>query len=232
MKISWFKVKVTVFIIFAIIGVAILVNTALDNRKKEADTKKSYNAQIDAKENSKKQAEIKQQQQEQEEQKKEADQKAIDDQCKQALQLLNETNYYGASDEADIILKVSPENYEAHAIKGIALCYIRKQIDGLKEIDEALKIKPDSAFVLYYKGLAYELYWQYDDAIKYYTQGTQVTNKDSNISWCYYGLASCYNKKNDVDKAKEYINKAVENSADMSKVVSTDKSLSKLYNQH
>lgn len=228
MKVSPLKIKITIFIIFAAIGIGILVNTALSNRKQEADINKKYKTQISTKENDKKQEEIKQQQSEQ---KQEEDQKNIEDQCKKALQLLNETNYYGAVDEADVILKVSPENYEAYAIKGIALCYIRKQIDGLKEIDSALKIKPDSAFVLYYKGLAYELYWQYDDAIKYYTEGTQVQNKDSNVNWCYYGLASCYNKKNDTDKAKEYINKATDNDADMVKVVSADKALSKLYNQ-
>ncbi len=108
--------------------------------------------------------------------------------CDECIEIMNE------------IIAKDPNYYQAYALKGIALCYSKPQgkyTEGMENIDKSLEMKADYGYGRFCKALAYELYGKYDDAIIAYNNALEVEK----YVWSYYGLASIYGRKGDVEKA-------------------------------
>lgn len=173
------------------------------NQKIQAETvKKKAKA-----EEEKKIAEQKKKEEAQAEEKK----KQMDSRYEEGKKLFLDEKYLDAVSAADELIKEDPEYYQAYNLKGIALCYYGTSFggenftEGMKNIDKSLKLKPDYAYGMFNKALAYELYAKYDDAIDWYNKSLAVEKYE----WSYYGIASIYGRKGDVENSVKYLNLAI-----------------------
>lgn len=103
------------------------------------------------------------------------------------------------------VIKEDSKFYKAYNIKGIALCFNGNFNEGMKNIDKALEIKPDYGYARFNKALAYELYEKYEEALKWYDKNLEVEN----YIWSYYGKASIYGRRGQVEKAVENLKIAI-----------------------
>jgi len=115
-------------------------------------------------------------------------------------------NYKGAIEAERKVIKEDATYYKAHAVIGIALAYNGDFLNGMQQIDEALKLKPDYGYARFNKALANELYGHYEDAIKWYKKALEVEQ----FEWSYYGIASIYGRKGDVKNTIKYLKLAID----------------------
>lgn len=106
---------------------------------------------------------------------------------------------------ADEIIKKDVNFYKAYNIKGIALCFSHNYDEGMKNIDKCLSINPNFGYGRFNKALAYELYGHYDEALKWYDKALEVEN----YVWSYYGKASIYGRRGDVENTVRYLKIAI-----------------------
>lgn len=105
----------------------------------------------------------------------------------------------------DEVIKEDSKFYKAYNIKGIALCFNGDFNEGMKNIDKALQINPNYGYARFNKALAYELYDKYEEALKWYDKNLEVEN----YIWSYYGKASIYGRRGQVEKAVENLKIAI-----------------------
>ena len=115
-------------------------------------------------------------------------------------------NYSGTIAKADAIIAKYPESFKGYNIRGIAKAFAGSFENGMKDIDKALEINPNFGYARYNKALNYELYGHYDESLKWYDKALEVED----YMWSYYGIASIYGRRGDVDNTVKYLNKAVE----------------------
>jgi len=113
--------------------------------------------------------------------------------------------YKQAIETERLVLKEDPNFYKAYAVEGIALAYSGNFKNGMKQIDQALKLKPDYGYARFNKALANELYGNYDEAIKWYKKDLEVEE----FEWSYYGIASIYGRKGDIKNTIKYLKLAI-----------------------
>jgi tetratricopeptide (TPR) repeat protein len=112
---------------------------------------------------------------------------------------------------ANEVIKKDNKHYKSYNIKGVALAYNGSFEEGMKNIDKALEINPSYGYARFNKALTYELYGKYEEALKWYDKDLEVEN----YIWSYYGKASIYGRKGDVENTVKYLKIAIE----MDKVV-------------
>ncbi|MBU3143678.1 tetratricopeptide repeat protein [Clostridium sp. CF012] len=204
MKSRWFKFPILIFIVFA----GIIVSTAIKNlnsknnsviqtnNKAEVNTNKSeeiINRKLeDAK--IKKQQELKQKQEN------------LEKRWKLGYDEFFEKKYKQAIETERQVIKEDPNFYKAYAVEGIALAYSGNFKSGMAQIDIALKLKPDYGYARFNKALANELYGHYDEAIKWYKKDLEVEK----FEWSYYGIASIYGRKGDIESTIKYLKLAID----------------------
>ena len=115
-------------------------------------------------------------------------------------------DYSGTISKADAIIAKYPESFKGYNIRGIAKAFAGSFENGMKDIDKALEINPNFGYARYNKALNYELYGHYDESLKWYDKALEVED----YMWSYYGIASIYGRRGDVDNTVKYLNKAVE----------------------
>ena len=76
----------------------------------------------------------------------------------------------------------------------------------MQQIDQSLKLKPDYGYARFNKALANELYRNYDEAIKWYKKDLEVEK----FEWSYYGIASIYGRKGDIENTIKYLKLAID----------------------
>lgn len=103
------------------------------------------------------------------------------------------------------VLKEDSKFYKAYAVKGIALAYNGDFKGGMQQIDNSLKLKPNYGYARFNKALAYELYGYYAEAIKWYENDLEVEKSE----WTYYGIASIYGRKGDINNTVKYLKLAI-----------------------
>lgn len=140
-----------------------------------------------------------------EEKKKQEKDKALEDKYMQGYNAFHDKKCSEAISIEDEVLKEDSSFYKAYNVKGIALCYSGKYDEGMKNIDKALELKPDYGYAVFNKALAYELFAHYDEAIKWYEKDMQLEK----YIWTYYGIASIYGRRGDVDNTIKYLKEAV-----------------------
>lgn len=197
------KTKVIILVIMIALAIGIIVKAGIDNNSKKS-TKNSNEKQINESIN-------KDVIQEEDGKDEEVQQEEIIDEREEALYqeafaIFHSGNYIEAINKADALIAEYPESYKGYNIRGIAKAYSGSFQEGMQDIDKALSINDKYAYALFNKGLNYELYGYYDDALSWYEKELAIEE----YSWGYYGMASIYGRYGDVDKTVEYLSKAIE----------------------
>ena len=117
------------------------------------------------------------------------------------------------------VLKEDPNFYKAYAVEGIALAYSGNFKNGLKQIDQALILRPDYGYARFNKALANELYGYNDEAIKWYKKALEVEK----FEWSYYGIASVYGRKGDIENTIKYLKLAIEINSNIKNAAKNEK---------
>ncbi|MBZ9687146.1 tetratricopeptide repeat protein [Clostridium estertheticum] len=204
MKAKWFKFKVLISIIIAILAIIISIRNinlknsivAPSNNKAEVTVSKSEEIKNDKIQDAeiKKQQVIKQKQE------------ALEKKWKIGYDEFFKKKYVQAIETERKVLKEDSNFYKAYAVEGIALAYSGNFKSGLEQIDQALKLKPDYGYARFNKALANELYGHYDEAIKWYKSALEVEK----FEWSYYGIASIYGRKGDIENSIKYLKLAID----------------------
>lgn len=213
---SSLKTKIVIAVFLAAIGIFLIAETAIENNerqvqletsiKQKTETAKIQQAEIDSKNKADQQKQEAQKQQ----QEKDA---AMESKYNAAKSYYDGKEYTRTINACDEIIKDDENNYKAYTLKGIALCYLsiatadgNKYDEGMSTLDKALEIKPDYGYALFNKGLGNELFAHYDEAIQWYKKDLEKEN----FVWSYYGIASIYGRRGDVQNSVLYLNKAIE----------------------
>ncbi|MEL7598044.1 MAG: hypothetical protein AAGU01_07565, partial [Clostridiaceae bacterium] len=91
--------------------------------------------------------------------------------------------------------------------------------EGIKAIDKALEINPGYGYGRFNKGLAYELYRHYDEALMWYDKALEVEN----YIWSYYGKASIYGRRGDIENTVKYLKIAIDMDASVKKLAKEER---------
>lgn len=124
----------------------------------------------------------------------------------EAYTLFFSHEYQNAIKKADTLVNEFPNNAQGYNIRGIAKSFNGDFNSGMEDIDKALSIDGNYGYARFNKALAYELHGNMEEALKWY-------NKDLEIEeyvWSYYGMASIYGRKGDVENTMIYLNKAIQ----------------------
>ena len=202
MKIKSFKFKIITITIFSVLLVGIVVNIKM----KKINVIKTNN-EIETINNKSKL--IKKQQLKENETEKQLlinkKQANLDKKWKLGYDQFFEKKYAKGIETEGQVLKDDSNFYKAYAVKGIALAYNGNFKEGMKQIDKALELKPNYGYAIFNKALANELYGYYDEAIKWYKKDLEVEKSE----WSYYGIASIYGRKGDINNTVKYLKLAI-----------------------
>lgn len=140
--------------------------------------------------------------------------KKLDEEYSKAFELFHSKKYDDAINIANEIIKEDSKNYKAYNIRGIAKAYKNRNLDeALADIDKSLEIKNDYGYARFNKGLTYELLGKYDEALTWYNKDLEVEE----YVWTYYGMASIYGRRGDVDNTVKYLKMAIDKDSDVKK---------------
>lgn len=137
----------------------------------------------------------------------------------EAYNLFFSNKYEEAIKKADILLEEFPQNPKGYNIRGIAKAYNGDYDGCIKDIDKSLQISPDYGYALFNKGLTYELYGNMEEALNWYNKDLEVEEYE----WTYYGIASIYGRRGDVDNTVKYLKKAIEINPEVKEEAKTEK---------
>jgi tetratricopeptide (TPR) repeat protein len=206
-----YKSKIIIFCILSVIVFTIAYKEAINNR---ANSKSKIEKINNTNTNSQTVIKADEQEKVKEEQLKEEQNKRLEDKYQESVKAFGDKKYADTINIADGIINESPSFYKAYNIKGIALCYSNNYDEGMKSIDKALELKPDFGYARFNKALAYELHGSYDESLQWYDKNLQVEN----YIWSYYGKASIYGRRGDVEKTIKYLKIAVDMSPDIKEI--------------
>lgn len=189
------RAKKIILILLVILVILILIINGMENRKDESNLSNKYNSQI-----------IKSQENSDTETNKEESNTVEESLYEEARNLFfNEGNYEKAIEKANEIINQFPESYKAYNIRGIAKAYNGDFDEGMKDIDKALDLNPEFGYARFNKALNYELYGEYDKALTWYDKALEVED----YVWSYYGKASIYGRRGDVENTIKYLKIAI-----------------------
>lgn len=123
----------------------------------------------------------------------------------QAYELFFSHEYKNSINKADILISEFPDNAMGYNIRGIAKAYNGDFNGGMKDIDAALNLDGNYGYARFNKALAYELYGNMELALEWYNKALEVEE----YVWTYYGIASIYGRRGDVENTILYLNKAI-----------------------
>lgn len=196
------KSKILLLTILVIISMIIIIKVGVDNKKNIrlksetiSDERISSNEQISSEEKKVEKVEEKTSISQEEE-----------NFYNESYNLFFQGNYSGAVEKANNIISKFPESYKAYNIRGIAKAYSVGFEEGMKDIDKSLEIKEDYGYARFNKALNYELHSKYDEALKWYDKALEVES----YMWSYYGKASIYGRRGDVENTIINLKKAIE----------------------
>lgn len=179
-----------IIILVVILVVLIVIVNLMENRRDEA-----YNSQI-----------IQSQENNDAESNKEESSTGEEALYEEARNLFfNEHDYEKAIEKANEIIDRFPESYKAYNIRGIAKAYNGNFQEGMGDIDKSLELNSDFGYARFNKALNYELYGEYDKALMWYDKALEVED----YVWSYYGKASIYGRKGDVENTIKYLKIAI-----------------------
>ena len=124
----------------------------------------------------------------------------------QAYSLFFSHDYKGAINTANELVNEFENNPMGYNIRGIAKAYNGDYKGGMEDIDKALQLDDRYGYARFNKALTYELYGNMEDALNWYNKALEVEE----YVWTYYGIASIYGRRGDIDNTIKYLNKAIQ----------------------
>jgi tetratricopeptide (TPR) repeat protein len=224
------KLKIIIFILLSLIGLFIIVETAVENNEKQKLLKTQFDSQISVAEKNKEKQEEEKRRQEEEKIKLEEQNKlkaAREEKYNKAFELYSKENKYTEAIKlSDEIIVEDEAFYKAYCLKGIALCYLGaargdggRYEEGIAHINKSLEIKPDYGYAVFNLAEAYGLYGHYDKAIEAYNRAISIEPK---YVWNYYGLSRIYSRKKDAANSLKYLKQAMEIDASVKNSIAAD----------
>lgn len=129
---------------------------------------------------------------------------AVQANLQEATRLMQNTDYEKAIAKADEILKQSPQNDGAYAIKGMAQGLNGDVDAGLVNELKAHELNPNNVSVYYNLAMLYKLQGKLDESKQWFEK---VLEKDPRNVWSIYGIATIYADQGDdrlaLDKLRE-----------------------------
>jgi tetratricopeptide (TPR) repeat protein len=212
------RTKIIIFSILSLIAVCIVYKTRINNRDLII-TKNNVNSNIS---NLDSNTEIKSVDSSsnitEELNKQNEKERFLEDKYKESVKDFSNKKYVECINVANEIIDQDKNSYKAYNIKGIALCYNKDFDEGMKNIEKALELSPNYGYARFNKALAYELYGFYDEALTWYDKDLEVEN----YIWSYYGKASIYGRRGDVENTIKYLKIAIDISPDIKKIASEE----------
>lgn len=193
------KFKLTLLIILILVAFSIFVYEGINNRKQLELQEKQQQALLQEK-----QEEDRRVKQIEEDLKKKKEE--LDKIYNNAFDAFFNKKYTKAIELTTETIDEDPNYYMGYNLRGIAKAYNRNLEEGLKDIDKALQIAPDYGYARFNKALAFELFGRYEEALTWYNKALEVED----YKWSYYGIASIYGRKGDVENTVKYLKKAVD----------------------
>lgn len=197
------KVKTVILFVLVVIAIGVLVNQGIEN-KKLARKQQEIKEQIEREEKEE------QERIQKEEEEKLAKQKEQESKWEEKVQRAKDeffsNNYDKAIEISTEVINENPQMYSAYNIRGITKAYNNDFEGGMNDIDKALEIKPDFGYARFNKALSYELYEHFEEALDWYDKALEVEQG----AWTYYGIASIYGRRGDVNNTVLYLKKAIE----------------------
>lgn len=197
------KVKTVLLCICTVVAIGVIATEGITNRmeakrrqlaiEQKDREQQEYNEKLEREEQEKKELE-------------EARKAEIEHRCSQADGLFYSRKYDEAIAMTDDIIKEDEDAYQAYNIRGITKIFKYRTLDGMSDIDKSLEIKSDYGYGMFNKALGYELLGHLDDAMEWYNKNLQVED----YVWSYYGIASIYGRRGDVENTVKYLKKAIE----------------------
>lgn len=197
------KVKMVILLVLILIAIGVLVSQRIEN-KKLIKEQQEIKEQVE-KEEKEKQEKIQREEEEKLAKQKEEEQK-LEEKVQKAKDEFFSKNYKNAIEIATEVINENPSMYSAYNIRGITKAYNGSFDDGMKDIDKALEIEPDFGYARFNKALNYELYERFEEALVWYDKALEVEQG----AWTYYGIASIYGRRGDVENTVLYLSKAIE----------------------
>lgn len=193
------KFKLTILIILILVALGIFIYEGTNNRKQLELKEKQQQALLEEKqEEAKKEKQI-----EEELKKKKEELEKIYNNAYEAFFNKERTKAIELTTE---IINKDPNYYMAYNLRGISKAYNKNLDEGLKDIDKALELAPDYGYARFNKALAYELFGRYEEALIWYNKALEVED----YQWSYYGIASIYGRRGEVENTVKYLKKAVD----------------------
>ncbi|GAA0078248.1 hypothetical protein UT300005_26260 [Clostridium sp. CTA-5] len=123
----------------------------------------------------------------------------------EAYTLFFSNQYEKAINKANELIDFSPSSAKGYNIRGIAKSYNGDFKDGMKDINKALELDSQYGYAMFNKALTYELYGELDEALVWYNKNLEVEE----YVWTYYGIASIYGRRGDIQNTVTYLKKAI-----------------------
>lgn len=187
--------KIILLSVFVLFALGIFVYEGVSNRKKLEVLKAKQITELQEK-----------QKQKQIEDESKNKKEKIDGMYNIAFQTFHNKEYKKAIELANKIIEAEPSYYKAYDLRGIATAYNGSLAEGLKDIDKSLELNTSYAYGRFNKALALELYGHYDDSLTWYNKALELED----YVWSYYGIASIYGRRGDVENTVKYLKKAVD----------------------
>lgn len=197
------KLKITILLILLAISLVILVYEGINNKKNKVYDKGSIeNAKI-LSEDEKKGTNSEELQEKNCE--KLQNQREID-LYNEAYELFFSKEYNKSIEKSNQLIKEFPNSAKGYNMRGIAKSYNESFESGMTDIEKALEIEPKYGYAIFNKALTYELYGNLDDALIWYNKNLDIEN----YTWTYYGIASIYGRRGNVENTIKYLKKAID----------------------
>lgn len=193
------KFKLTLLIILIFVAFGIFIYEGINNRKQLELQEKQQQVLLQEK-----QEEGKKEKQIEEELKKKKEE--LDKIYNNAYSSFFNKKYAETIELTTEIITRDSSYYMAYNLRGIAKAYNKDLDEGIKDIDRALELAPDYGYARFNKALAFELFGHYEESLIWYNKALEVED----YKWSYYGIASIYGRKGDVENTVRYLKKAVD----------------------
>lgn len=190
------KTKRILLMVLLLVSIVVLISQGIEN-KKALSKQKEIQVQIDKEERESQEKVIQKQ--------KELDDKLVE-KVQEAKEEFFSKNYTKAIELSTEVIKENPQMYEAYNIRGITKAYSGSFDEGMQDIDKSLEINPKFGYARFNKALNYELYERFEEALEWYNKALEVED----YVWSYYGIASIYGRKGEVDNTVTYLRKAID----------------------
>ena len=221
------KVKLGIFISLCIVAIGTITYGIIDHKREINKLEAQYLQELQEKE-----ADREEKKRLQEKEKEKEDE--INAKCQKAEDILfgkDKNKYDEVIKITTDIIKEHPDSYRAYSLRGIAYAYKSNIVSSnktkaMEDINKSLEIKEDYGYGRFNKGLAYAIFGQYDEALKWYDKSLEVEN----YHWSHYGKAAIYAKRGDVNNSVKNLKEAIKIKPDIKDLVKKESEFDKVKN--